>query len=37
MDTIREVKFVLCNKVSFFQGLLKAILIHFGPILMSFL
>ena len=30
MDTIGEVNFVLYKKVSFIQGLLNAILIHFG-------
>ena len=30
MDAIGEVKFVLFKKVSFIQGFLNAILIHFG-------
>ena len=30
MDTIGEVRFVLYKKVSFIQGFLNAILIHFG-------
>ena len=30
IDTIREVKFVVYKKVSFIQGFLNSILIHFG-------
>ena len=38
MDTIGEMKFVLYKKVSFIQGFLNAVPIHFGTYrLMSFI